>query len=118
MTKAEMTENLKYFSEKLTALHGQAGLNPDFWKVQTTRLGPSTLEPSISATGACSIGQRFANEYWYLDSKTFENSMGLKFEGDLCADDPECSRHRILLFVNLKRSICLRLEQSRYQPIR
>ena len=79
---------------KFERMYIDKGVNKDFWKEQESRLH---LIPEYEDMNGCPALQfKFEHKFWMPTSEQLRDLLGLKFEGQVCADSPECIQERLL----------------------
>jgi hypothetical protein len=89
-------------------LYAESGLNIDFWREMWIRMPKNTLAiipGQFNSPGCATVGQYGPTEMWLPTSIQLRDLMGLRFEGDVCADDPECVAYRLPQLIGRGRMV-------------
>lgn len=77
----------------------KTGHNINFWKEQEKRLKDFSFKFNMKESNHCERIVSYSNaDYWLPTSDELKNLLGLKFQGNVCADDVECYSKKLLLY--------------------
>lgn len=81
--------------EQQHEIYSYKDLNLDFWKETEKRLNLTYFEVVTNPQACPSKKRIFENHMWFPTSKQLKELLGLKFEGNVCADSPKICQRRI-----------------------
>lgn len=108
LSKAALLEQYQYTVNLKVERYSKTGHNTEFWKEQEKRLKNFTFSVQMKDNNFCLRVPSYTNAiYWLPTSKELKNLLGLKFEGNVCADDKNCYRKKLLLFFGPNKSFVI-----------
>jgi len=94
LLKENATKDLEFCerigAKELRELLVRNGKNTDAWKITLEKLNLTYYRVDYKKDACPWSAKEFSNKFWFPTSTQLRTIFGLRFSGDVCADDPKC----------------------------